>query len=464
MHKSNRFAFINFGQIILDVLMLSSAYFISYFCVSSFTQLKDLQNYIWILIVYIPIWVLCMNSLKMYNRTTFNYYDRILRNILISALASGVFLAALIFYIKETMFSRMLYCTYISVGLALVLIERYSYVCYIKKYRNIGARQAIVVGLTDIESRFEQYYKKTNLRINILGYVRVSGDSPNGQENILGNIDDLEDILVKNVVDEVIFTLPKYYVGEVEKYVLLCEKMGVTVRLVLDLYDLKISKTHLSSIGPLPMLTFHSVCLNRGELFMKRFIDILGAIVGILLSIIPSIIVAIAIKIDSPGPIFFSQYRAGLNGRKFKLYKFRSMYIDAEERKKELSKQNQVSGGLMFKIKSDPRITKVGNILRKTSLDELPQFINVLKGDMSLVGTRPPTLDEVSKYEIHHHRRISFKPGITGLWQISGRSEITNFEEVVRLDTKYIDEWSIWLDIKILIKTFLVVFDKKGAM
>jgi lipopolysaccharide/colanic/teichoic acid biosynthesis glycosyltransferase len=139
------------------------------------------------------------------------------------------------------------------------------------------------------------------------------------------------------------------------------------------------------------------------------------------------------------------------------------MYIDAEARKKELMAQNQVNGGLMFKIKSDPRITGVGKILRKTSLDELPQFINVLKGDMSLVGTRPPTVDEVTKYENYHRRRISFKPGLTGMWQVSGRSNITDFDMVVKLDTQYIDQWSIWLDLKIILKTIWVVLKKSDA-
>ena len=169
--------------------------------------------------------------------------------------------------------------------------------------------------------------------------------------------------------------------------------------------------------------------------------------------------------IKSPGPIFFSQYRVGKNGRKFKIYKFRSMYMDAEERKKELMKQNRVSDGLMFKMENDPRVIGsekgpgkgIGNFIRKTSLDEFPQFFNVLKGDMSLVGTRPPTVDEWEKYELHHRARLAIKPGLTGMWQVSGRSEITDFEEVVKLDTKYISEWSFMLDIKILFKTVLIV-------
>ena len=171
---------------------------------------------------------------------------------------------------------------------------------------------------------------------------------------------------------------------------------------------------------------------------------------------------AIAIVVDDPsaGPVF-SQERIGRNGKPFKFYKFRSMYKDAEERKKELESQNEMNG-FMFKMKDDPRITKVGKFIRKTSIDELPQFYNVLKGDMSLVGTRPPTVDEFRQYESHQKRRLSAKPGITGLWQVSGRNEIKDFEDVVKLDVQYIDNWSIGLDIKIILKTIKVVFEKGG--
>ena len=170
-----------------------------------------------------------------------------------------------------------------------------------------------------------------------------------------------------------------------------------------------------------------------------------------------------AIKLSDSGPAFFSQDRIGKNGRRFKIYKFRSMYMDAEERKKELMDQNEMQG-LMFKIENDPRIIKgIGKFIRDTSIDELPQFWNVLKGDMSLVGTRPPTVEEYEMYEIHHLKRISIKPGITGMWQTSGRSDITDFEEVVKLDTQYIMNWGIALDIKLLLKTILVVLKREGS-
>lgn len=204
--------------------------------------------------------------------------------------------------------------------------------------------------------------------------------------------------------------------------------------------------------------------------------DILGGLVGCLLTGVIFLFVAPMIYISSPGPIFFAQERVGENGKRFKIYKFRSMYMDAEARKAELMKENKLGDGKMFKMDFDPRVignkilpdgrkkTGIGDFIRKTSLDEFPQFFNVLKGDMSIVGTRPPLPGEVNLYELHHRARLAIKPGITGMWQVSGRSDITDFEEVVRLDKEYISNWNIGLDIKILFKTVLVVFKRDGSV
>ena len=186
--------------------------------------------------------------------------------------------------------------------------------------------------------------------------------------------------------------------------------------------------------------------------YLKRFIDFTLALCGIVVLSVPMLLIALMIKVDSKGPVFFKQERVGKNGRIFYIYKFRSMYLDAEERKKELMAQNEMQG-LMFKMENDPRIIGsekgpgkgIGNFIRQTSIDELPQFWNILKGDMSLVGTRPPTKNEYEQYDLHHKIRLSMKPGLTGMWQTSGRSEITDFEEVVRLDTEYIANWSLGL-------------------
>ncbi len=239
--------------------------------------------------------------------------------------------------------------------------------------------------------------------------------------------------------------------------------MGITIHLQIPVMELKEAPQRiLSQFGSYHMITYANKVAPFGALVLKRLMDIGGALAGTLLLGVLTLILIPVIKLDSPGPVFFSQKRVGRNGRIFRMYKFRSMYVDAEERKKELMARNEMEG-LMFKLEDDPRITRVGRFLRRTSLDEFPQFINILKGDMSLVGTRPPTLDEFEQYKTYHKKRLSFRPGLTGMWQVSGRSDITDFEEIVRLDVEYIDNWSVALDIKILIKTFLTVFAEKGA-
>ena len=229
-------------------------------------------------------------------------------------------------------------------------------------------------------------------------------------------------------------------------------------------------------MGKYTVLTTTINTVTTKQMFLKRLLDIAGGLAGCMITLILSIFLAPAIYIKSPGPIFFSQERVGKNGKRFKMYKFRSMYMDAEERKKELMKENRVKDGMMFKLEWDPRIIGckklpdgtmkkgIGNYIRDFSLDEFPQFFNVLKGDMSLVGTRPPTIDEWEKYDLHHRARLAIKPGVTGMWQVSGRSNITDFEEVVNLDREYINRWSLGLDMKILFKTVLVVFKKEGSM
>ena len=240
------------------------------------------------------------------------------------------------------------------------------------------------------------------------------------------------------------------------------EEMGVTCHYNLGIFDGTSTKGQVGNFGDFTVVTYSAFHSSYKRQLIKRLMDIAGGLAGSALTLVLMPFLAVAIKLDSPGPVLFSQTRIGRNGRRFKIYKFRSMYADAEARKKELEQENQVKG-LMFKMENDPRVTKVGRFLRKTSLDEFPQFFNVLLGDMSLVGTRPPTEDEFEKYNLYYRRRISMTPGLTGLWQVSGRSDIDDFDEVVKLDLKYIDNWSLTLDLKILAKTVAVVLFGKGA-
>lgn len=290
---------------------------------------------------------------------------------------------------------------------------------------------------------------------------------------VKANFTDFMDWIRREALDEVYVDVPMDSGESFIPYLEEMESMGLTVHFRLPLLDrieeaccdetsaARLSRT-LGRCAGGSIVTMGTVELKLRDQIAKRCMDIAGGLVGCILSIPIIAIVAIPLKIESPGPLFFKQKRVGRNGRYFYIHKLRSMYMDAEERKKELMAQNEMNG-LMFKMEDDPRVTKVGKFIRKTSIDELPQFFDVLRGDMSLVGTRPPTVDEYKQYESHHKRRLSMKPGITGLWQVSGRSNIEDFEEVVKLDVTYIDNWSLWNDIKILFKTVYVVFAGRGA-
>ena len=263
-------------------------------------------------------------------------------------------------------------------------------------------------------------------------------------------------------LDEVFIHVPDLKQKQIETILGGFDEMGVDCHYCLELPGVYSDRGTMDSFGNYSVITYTRFQSSYKRLLIKRVMDIAGGLVGLFITLIFFPFVALAIKLDSPGPVLFSQIRIGRNGRRFKIYKFRSMYMDAEERKKELEKQNEIQG-LMFKIENDPRITKVGKFIRKTSIDELPQFYNVLKGDMSLVGTRPPTEDEFEKYNQYYRRRISMTPGLTGLWQVSGRSEIDNFDDVVKYDLEYIDGWSLTLDVKILLRTIWVVFAGRGS-
>ena len=290
----------------------------------------------------------------------------------------------------------------------------------------------------------------------------AAGEKINGYP-VVADSENVMEYIVHNDIDEVFIACPDFADHqELRTWVSDMEMMGIIVDVNIEAFDLvNGGKKTLNRVGKYAVVTFARNISTRG-LIMKRALDILGGLVGMLILVVATIFVAPAIKLESPGPVFFGQTRIGKNGRRFTFYKFRSMYQDAEQRKKELMAQNEVKG-LMFKMENDPRITRVGRFIRKTSIDELPQFWNVLKGDMSLVGTRPPTVDEFEQYEAKHKCRLSMTPGLTGMWQISGRSDIKDFDEVVRLDMEYIDNWNILKDIKILFKTVAVVFFGKGS-
>lgn len=276
----------------------------------------------------------------------------------------------------------------------------------------------------------------------------------------------------RNVVDSVLVCLNITENKAIERITNKFLQMGITVHIEINIFRNGVPNAYFGHINDVDVMTTSTKVITSYQLFLKRLLDICAGIAGCLITGFLFLFVAPAIKIADPkGPIFFGQERAGKNGRVFKIYKFRSMYSDAEERKKEYMAQNKMDG-LMFKLDKDPRIIGsgsdgsrkgLGHFLRATSIDEFPNFWSILKGDMSLVGTRPPTMDEYERYELHHKSRLAIKPGLTGLWQVSGRSDFTDFEEIVKLDNEYINNWSVALDIKIILRTILVVLKRDGS-
>lgn len=349
-----------------------------------------------------------------------------------------------------------------------------------KQMENGSKASLFIVTTGDVAGQVVDRMLKNNYARYRLAGMAVIDQNMTGQSirdvEVVADESTAVNYICQNWVDEVLIVIsesqpyPQQLINQLSE-------TGVTIHLNLAKVSNMVGKKQfVEQVGPYTVLTTTMNYASERQLLIKRAMDIVGGLVGCLLTALIFIFVAPAIYISSPGPIFFAQERVGKNGRIFKMYKFRSMYMDAEARKAELMKDNKLGDGKMFKMDFDPRVignkilpdgtkkTGIGDFIRRTSLDEFPQFFNVLKGDMSVVGTRPPLVSETELYELHHYARLSIKPGITGLWQVSGRSDITDFEEVVRLDREYIDNWNVGMDIKILLKTVAVVLKKDGSM
>lgn len=334
--------------------------------------------------------------------------------------------------------------------------------------QKLNSEECEIIGITSLSGKqADRFYKVKILSSNLKTQPSKDTD-PSSKNPALESIKLKElslstlEYVKRHQVDLVIFSVNHLVRRKIEHLIEAFSEMGIDSLITIDSFAIETLETKLEDFGTTNVIRLSPRLFTDGELLLKRLMDIAGALVGCFICIIFGLIVAPLIFLEDPGPIIFKQKRVGRNGKFFYIYKFRSMYQDAEAKLQTLKDQNEMQG-FMFKMKNDPRITKIGKILRKTSIDELPQFFNVLEGSMSLIGTRPPTVDEYNQYSAHHKRRISIKPGITGLWQVSGRSEITDFEEIVRLDCFYIDHWSITGDIKILLKTFAAVFTGKGS-
>lgn len=466
---------------ILDVIMIIAAFVLS--CYIRNGNLYALQTSVYRtilinLIIFTLFWDLATNILKnILKRGNFIELEKTIKLVTadIAALALYMFILKI-----SVQFSRQIYLTTWVIGIVFVYVAR------VLKKKHLQTKLADRKNLSRLlyvtdnpdpgigKNRLEGYAEH---RFGIKAIALVgAGESANKDKYKTGETGELEmqldgipllmgedelfEYIRRHVVDEVFLGIEDL---QLEKKIL-DELMltGMTVHINLNRIFSDLVNPRVEEFAGAMVISTMARPISPVGLFIKRLMDIAGGIVGCIICGIAYIFVAPIIKHQSPGPVFFTQERVGLNGRRFKIYKFRSMYTDAEERLKDLLDQNKMQG-LMFKMDDDPRITPIGKFIRKTSIDELPQFFNILKGEMSLVGTRPPTVREWEQYNLRHRARLAIKPGLTGLWQISGRSDITDFDDVVALDLKYIANWSIKEDIKIILKTIWVVFNERGA-
>ena len=384
------------------------------------------------------------------------------------SLAIGLLLAIL-FFLNIQYISRLVIAIFAAMEFMVLLAVRLFLRSYYIRTVRMGSRalHVLIIGTGERAKELsENLRSQAEWGIKIIGHLDPDADRI-GQTIIdapvIGTIDDISDVLKKHVVDEVIIAIPRSLLTDADPIARACEEEGIKLQFLADVFSLQVARIRLTKLGMLPLLTLEPVAQDENKLLVKRCFDFALTFVSLPIVLPLIIIIAVAIKLDSRGPVFFVQQRVGLKKRLFPMIKFRSMHVNAEQKLKEIEHLNEAQGPI-FKIKNDPRVTRVGKLLRKTSLDELPQLFNVIMGHMSLIGPRPMSIRDVDLFDKGIQRkRFSVKPGISCIWQISGRSNLP-FEKWLELDLQYIESWSLWLDIKILLKTIPAVIFSKGAV
>jgi len=445
-------------------------------------ELAPLADYLIILITGLIFYATSLNFLGAYGSMRLSSPFKLLRLSLFSSLLVFIAISAVLFILKLDLSRVVVGMFCLLVGFALTA-ERYLVLSFLRHWRRRGFnyRNVIVCGTGEQAiSLAGVIWSRPELGIRIRGFAdlalssdgdkerverfkaRLEALSPERHVRVIAGGEGLTNVLSNWAIDEVIFTDVIEVMPLVQEIVLVCSEQGVRTTIAADFFNVGIIKSTMSYFGDMPLIHFQTPPGDRWELAVKRWIDILGSSILLLLTFPLLLMIALAVKVSSPGPVFFTQKRMGLNGRIFSLYKFRSMYLDAELKLAALREKNEMKGPV-FKIKDDPRITPVGRFIRRFSFDELPQLWNVLKGEMSLVGPRPPLPGEVSMYESKERRRLSMRPGLTCIWQVSGRNNIENFDTWVQMDLKYIDNWSLGRDVILLFRTIPAVLFGAGA-
>lgn len=456
--------------LLIDVLCLEIAFLISFWI--KFGERAVRSSVINEYYIRLAIVLLLMDFCIVF---LFESYTGILRRNKVQELKAVVVHCSLVFaaitvYLWGTkqseIYSRQVIMVFWGIAIFIEYFSRCAWKIYIRQRMIRGKRFSKLIIIT--EDRYaldcvKEFQHDRYKEFEVVGVIVVDKNRE-GEEiynvPVVANADTCLEYVRTNVVDEVFINGNTRESSEALANELL--ELGCTVHFSLVHESQLMPNKIVERCGRYMVLTSSMKIASTRQLFVKRTIDIIGSLIGLFFTGIAFVIFAPVIKIQSPGPIFYSQTRIGKNGRRFKFYKFRTMVVGADAMKKDLMEKNEMDG-LMFKMENDPRIFGIGKFMRKFSIDELPQFWNVLKGEMSLVGTRPPTEEEFEQYELHHKARLGIKPGLTGMWQVSGRSDIKNFEEIVALDTRYISNWSLGMDIRILFRTVLVVLTGKGS-
>src|SRR5688572_20468743 len=469
------------GLLVFDVAASVAAYLITFFlrqqlAIASTSEgfpawlqvplVTETGSYHLVLLALPPVWAV---ALYLSGCTQFRgrYSHMFMRYVRAVAVGLAIMVAGL-FLFKLQMVARSFVVAFGAVNVVFLFLGRVAIMetaAFIRR-KQVDGHRVLIVGCGEMGFSFARsLLADRTFNVKLLGHVCAPGETkdPRIDQPTLGEMAKLDEVLDNDAVDEVVFA-----VNDVDQELLanalhFCDERGVDVLLPLPPALPARARVEIASVEgfDVPLLGLRRTPSGEARLFFKRLIDLIGVTCLILFSAPIMLLVSLAIRLESRGPILFKQTRCGRNGRQFTMLKFRSMVADAEAQRAKLLHLNEMSGPV-FKIRRDPRITRVGAFIRKTSLDELPQFFNILLGDMSLVGPRPPIPSEVEQYKPWQRRRLSVKPGLTGLWQVSGRNNI-DFEEWMKLDLRYIDEWSLWLDIKILLRTVPAVFSKSGA-
>ncbi len=459
-------------QILLDFLVTLASlvaavfvYSVTFPAAPPFSLL--LYRYFPILYFAFPLWYILFRINGMYDSRRLDTIWMVCWNT-VRSVGEGIALLILFsYFLKITTISRAFVLLFGAINIVGLVLERIilKQILFSVRSKGYNFRRVLIVGTGNrARAVARKLLDHREWGLQVYGFLSEDPSEigkPFEQSTVIGSLDNIQQIISANPIDEVHIALPLLDLDTITKVLEICEEQGIRTRVMMDLYSPTISQIHLADFHGTPMLTFTASPMGTWETVLKETLDRVAAFVLLFLLLPLFLVISLLIKLTSKGPVFFIQERVGLYKRRFRMYKFRTMVVNAEELKDLLLDRNELTGPV-FKIKDDPRCTPLGRVLRKTSLDELPQLINVLKGEMSFVGPRPPVPEEVAQYEPWQHRRLSMKPGITGLWQVSGRNEI-DFEKWMQLDLQYIDNWSLKLDFIILLKTVPAVLLGRGA-